>query len=148
VHRVLAPRPRGPYPARHLDTPLAKVRASGWLFYRFGLRGLLAGAWNDWHACGRSAAAKGPRVLVDPFTESSGGAWPEVSPGERFFVYPGPSGPLDSIRWEVFAEGLADHALLARLGVPPNGRPLAAVRSFHHFPQGAAWLRGARRRIS
>jgi hypothetical protein len=145
---VLAPHPRGPYPARWLDTPLAKVRAAAWLSYRFGLRGLFAGDWNDWHACGGKAAARVPRALVDPFTESCGGAWPAVSPGERFFVYPGPSGPLDSIRWEAFAEGLADYALLSRRGVPAGGRLLAAVHSFHHFPQSAAWLRGARRRLS
>ena len=134
---VLGPRPRGPYPARLLDTPLAKLRLTAWLCYRFGLRGLLADGYNDWRTGGG----------VDPFTESCGGAWPAISPGELFFVYPGPEGPLDSIRWEVFAEGLADRSILGLQSVQPGGRLLAAVHSFHHFPKNAGWLRGAKAQL-
>ena len=35
--------------------------------------------------------------------------WPS---GDMFFVYPGPSGPLDSIRWELMRQGIQDYEAL------------------------------------
>jgi hypothetical protein len=134
---ALGSRPRGSYPSRFLDTPLAKVRIIGWLLYRFRLRGFLGAGYNDWYT-------SGTRALVDPFTESSGRAWPSVPAGELFLVYPGPRGPIDSIRWEIFGEGLSDYALLASAGMPASARTLSAIRNFHRFPRDPAWVRKAR----
>ncbi len=134
---ALGPRPRGPYLSRFIDTPLAKLRMIGWLFYKFHMRGFLGGGYNDWYA-------SGTRTLIDPFTEVSGRAWPSVSAGEPFLVYPGPRGPIDSIRWEILGEGLCDYALLACARVPASARLLAGIRNFHRFPKDAAWVRRAR----
>ncbi len=134
---ALGSRPRGSYPSRFLDTPLAKIRMIGWLLYRFRLQGFLGGGCNDWYA-------SGTRTLVDPFTEASGRAWPSVPSGAPFLVYPGPRGPIDSIRWEIFGEGLSDYALLASAGVPASARLLSAIRNFHKFPKDPAWMRKAR----
>jgi hypothetical protein len=137
---ALGSHPRGPYLSRFIDTPLAKVRMGGWLFYKFRMRGFLGGGYNDWYA-------SGTRTLIDPFTESSGRAWPSVAAGEPFLVYPGPRGPIDSIRWEIFGEGLSDYALLASAGVQASHRLLSAIRNFHRFPKDPAWIRKARHEI-
>jgi hypothetical protein len=130
--------PRGPYLNRLLDTPLSKIRMSGWLFHRFQLLGFLHWGYNYWY---RSQT----RELIDPLTESAGGAWPGWAHGDPFLVYPGATGPVDSIRWEIFAESLTDYALLGTLGVDPRGKLLSPLQDFDRFPKSPAWLRRARR---
>jgi len=85
--------PRGKFLNRLLDTPLAKARMAGWLFYRFGVGGFLHWGYNYWYK-------SQTQQLIDPFTVTDGLAWPGWAYGDTFQVYPGPGGPLDSIRWE------------------------------------------------
>lgn len=132
--------PRGRYLNRLLDTPLAKIRMSGWLFYRFGFKGFLHWGYNYWYK-------RQTRQMIDPFTVSDGLAWPGWAHGDTFVVYPGPDGPIDSIRWEVFAESLQDYALLQTLGVDPNARLLSGLKDFDDFPKSEAWHRAARRKL-
>lgn len=58
-------------------------------------------------------------------------SWPEEvyeSPvfrfvqGDEYQVYPGPEGPLSSIRWELLKEGIEDYELIAQLRIKSNGR--------------------------
>jgi glycosyl hydrolase family 123 len=130
--------PRGRYLNRLMDTPLAKIRASGWLFYRFGVKGFLHWGYNYWYK-------RHTQQIIDPFTVSDGLAWPGWAYGDTFVVYPGPDGPIDSIRWEVFAESLQDYALLQTLGVEP--KRLSAFKTFEDFPKGADWYLGTLRRL-
>ncbi len=132
--------PRGRFLNRLLDTPLAKVRMAGWLFYRFGVGGFLHWGYNYWYK-------SQTQQLIDPFTVTDGLAWPGWAYGDTFQVYPGPDGPLDSIRWEVFAESLQDYALLQTLGVPRDGALLAPLRDFDDFPKDGRWLLAARREL-
>ena len=132
--------PRGRYLNRLLDTPLAKIRGTGWLLYRFGLRGFLHWGYNYWYK-------SQTRQMIDPFTVSDGLKWPGWAFGDTFEVYPGPDGPIDSIRWEVFAESLQDYALLQTLGVERDSAALAAFRSFDSFPKDAKWYGAARKKL-
>jgi hypothetical protein len=132
--------PRGRFLNRLMDTPLAKIRMSGWLFARFEMRGFLHWGYNYWQRQGRIE-------MIDPFTESSGMAWPGWAYGDTFEVYPGPTGPLDSIRWEVWAESLQDMALLQTAGIAPDSRLLRPLRSFESFPKTKQWVYSARRSI-
>ena len=132
--------PRGKYVQRLLDTPLAKIRMSGWLFYRLGALGFLHWGYNYWYK-------SQTQELIDPFTEQSGAAWPNWAYGDPFVVYPGPDGPLESIRWEVFAESLQDYALLQSAGVDPEDLLLADLRDYDDFPSSEDWIRSARERI-
>jgi hypothetical protein len=84
---------------------------------------------------------------VDPFTVQDGENWPYWPSGDTFLIYPGEKGPIDSIRWEVFAESLQDQALLQTLGVDPNGRALAMLKSFEDFPKSEAWIHATRKAI-
>ena len=132
--------PRGRYVNRLMDTPLAKIRMIGWLLYRWPFGGFLHWGYNYWY---RSQT----RELIDPYQVQDGHKWPGWAYGDCFEVYPGPDGPVDSIRWEVFAEGLQDHALLQTLGVDRAARALTPLRSFEDFPRSADWVPTARRRL-
>ncbi len=132
--------PRGEYLNRELDTPLTKIRMSGWLFYKLRARGFLHWGYNYWYQ-------SQTRNLIDPFTEQSGAAWPGWAYGDTFVVYPGPAGPIDSIRWEVFSESLQDYALLQQVGMSPDDSSLEAIRDYAKFPKDAQWIAKQRKAI-
>lgn len=56
-------------------------------------------------------------------------------------------GPLDSIRWEVFAESLQDYAMLQSAGIRRDDPMLAALKTYADFPKNEAWLRAAIEKI-
>ena len=121
--------PVGPYLNRFMDTPLAKIRMSGWLFYKLEAQGFLHWGYNYWHVMESEA-------MIDPFTNPG---WP---PGDFFVVYPGLDGkPMDSIRWEVFAESLQDYAMLQTAGIKPDDPMLAGIKSYGDFPKTEKWIR-------
>ena len=124
--------PRGRFLNRLIDTPLAKIAMHGFLFYRWPFRGFLHWGYNYWYE-------SQTRNLIDPFTVQDGQWWPGWASGDPFQVYPGPDGPVDSMRWEVFAESLQDYALLQTLGVERDDPLLAPLRSFEDFPKTEAW---------
>jgi hypothetical protein len=132
--------PRGRYLNRLMDTPLIKIRMSGWLFYRFGVQGFLHWGYNYWYK-------RQTRTLIDPFTESAALYWPRWAYGDPFVVYPGEKGPIDSIRWEVFAASLQDYALLQAAGIDPADSLLEPFEDFDSFPKEESWLIAARRKV-
>jgi hypothetical protein len=125
--------PRGPWLNRFMDTPLTKVRMSGWIFYKQNARGFLHWGYNYWHRMEREE-------ILDPFTESSGEDWPGIPAGDPFVVYPGKGGPIDSIRWEVFAESLQDYAILQTAGVKRADPMLSDIKTYAEFPRSADWI--------
>lgn len=129
--------PRGHYLNRLLDTPLLKIRLSGWLFYRLRARGFLHWGYNYWYE-------SQTRHLIDPFQITDGMRWPGWAYGDTFVVYPGPDGPVDSLRWEIFAEGLQDYALLQAAGIDPDDASLADIIDFAEFPRDPTWLQARR----
>ncbi|QEH38420.1 hypothetical protein OJF2_70210 [Aquisphaera giovannonii] len=132
--------PSGPWLNRFLDTPLVKVRMSGWLFHRLGAKGFLHWGFNYWHKMEREE-------IGDPFHDASNGSWPGIPFGDPFLIYPGEDGPIDSIRWEVFAESLQDMAVLQAAGVKPDDAILSDIRSYADFPKSEDWLRRAVDRV-
>ncbi len=62
-------------------------------------------------------------------------------------VYPGESGPIDSIRWEVFAESLQDYAMLQTAGIKPDDPLLAPLKSYAQFPKDESWIEAARTKV-
>ena len=132
--------PRDRYLQRLLDTPLPKIRMAGWLFFRLQARGFLHWGHNYWFVFCTSR-------IGDPFADASVGAWPGLPYGDPFVVYPGPEGPIDSIRWEVFSESLQDYALLQAAGVRPDDALLAPIKDYADFPKTINWLAAARRTV-
>ncbi|MFP4443388.1 MAG: glycoside hydrolase domain-containing protein [Spirochaetia bacterium] len=132
--------PKGDFLNRHMDTPLSKIGMSGFLFYKLGIRGFLHWGYNYWYR-------RASRELIDPFTVTDAGAWPEWAYGDPFTVYPGPEGPIDSIRWEVFSLALEDYALLQTLETDPNSPVLSEIRSFSDFPNKSTDPENIRRKL-
>ena len=121
-----------------MDTPLAKIRMNGWLFYRWPFQGFLHWGYNYWYQ-------SQTRNKIDPFVVQDGLKWPGWAYGDCFMVYPGGNGPLDSIRWEVFSESLQDYALLQTLGI--SGENLLEIHSFENFPKSADWINKTRKSL-
>ncbi len=132
--------PRGRFVNRLLDTPLVKLRMLGWLCFRFEVLGFMHWGYNYWYRCGE-------RMLIDPFTEQAARNWPAWPYGDTFVVYPSPEGPIDSIRWEIFAESLQDYALLQTLDIQPDDPRLTVFEDFDRFPKQLDWLRTMRREL-
>ncbi len=132
--------PRGRYAQRLLDTPLVKTRMFGWLFYRNRARGFLQWGYNYWYK-------SQTRELIDPYQVTDALRWPDWSYGDSFMVYPGEDGPVDCLRWEVFAEGLQDYALLQTVGTDPDDPMLGDIVDYAVFPREESWLRARRREL-
>ncbi|MDT8390335.1 MAG: DUF4091 domain-containing protein [Lentisphaeria bacterium] len=132
--------PRKEWLNRLMDTPLPKIAMHGFLFYRWPAMGFLHWGCNYWYK-------SQTRQLIDPFMVSDGCKWPNWAYGDTFQVYPGPDGPIDSIRWEVFAESLQDYSLLQTLGVDRNDPRLAPLKSFKDFPKKARWRNQLKRQL-
>jgi hypothetical protein len=132
--------PRGRFLNRLTDTPLAKIGMHGFLFYRWPFEGFLHWGANYWYR-------RGSRETIDPFSIQDGHGWPNWAYGDPFVVYPGPDGPIDSIRWEVFGESLQNYALMQTLGVDRDGELLSSIRSFEDFPKSENWIHETRRRL-
>jgi len=82
------------YPNRFLDYPLSAVRVLHWVNFTERLVGYLHWGWNYWGE--------------DPF----GPPTDRLPPGDTHIVYPGPEGPLNSIRWEIQRESAEDFEYL------------------------------------
>lgn len=132
--------PRGPYLNRLFDTPLPKIRMAGWLFYRLGANGFLHWGHGYWYKMETQR-------LLDVFQEGAAGDWPGIPYGDPFVVYPGKDGPIDSIRWEVFAESLQDYAMLQTAGIRPDSALLSDIKTYADFPKSEAWIDRAIRNI-
>jgi hypothetical protein len=56
-------------------------------------------------------------------------------------IYPGADGrPMDSIRWEVFAESLQDYAILQSAKIKPEDPLLRDIKTYANFPKNEEWL--------
>jgi hypothetical protein len=132
--------PQGAWLNRFMDTPLPKIRMSGCLFYRLQAKGFLHWGFNYWHALEQERP-------IDPFTEGAADLWPGIPYGDPFMIYPGRDGPIDSIRWEVFAESLQDYAILQTAGIDPMDPMLADIKSYADFPKNEAWIDQTLRQI-
>ncbi len=128
--------PRAGYIQRLFDTPLWKIRMSGWLFYHLKAMGFLHWGYNYWFQFCTDQ-------IGDPFADGSNGAWPGMPYGDTFAVYPGADGPLDSIRWEIFAESLQDYALLQSAGIKPDDAMLSELKDYNDFPKTPEWVKDA-----
>ncbi len=84
----------GLYPNRFLDFPLIDVRLLHWIHATYGLQGYLHWGLNFWRG--------------DPF----GPPAENLPPGDTHAIYPGPEGPLNSLRWEIQRESLEDFEYL------------------------------------
>ncbi|WJH33710.1 DUF4091 domain-containing protein [Paenibacillus sp. CC-CFT747] len=129
--------PQGPYINRFFDTILTKIRMQGLIFYKLRTLGFLHWGFNYWYHL-TSLYDQECQKMLDPFADGSAGGMAPY--GDPFVVYPGPEGPIDSIRWEVFAEAMQDYALLQTLGINPDDEVLKPIQSYADFPKSETWF--------
>lgn len=105
--------PQGGWANRFMEQPLLKTRFLSWINFRYGIAGHLNWGYNSWRS-------------EDPFTQTTPKGGPGYLPaGDAWMVYPSDDGPLDSIRYEAWRDGSADHELLSMLA---ETEPEAAQR--------------------
>ena len=99
--------PANDYPNRFIHFPSARNRVMGMLMYHLNAHGFLHWGFNFYYT-------RYSRYAVSPYGDTTcGHAFPG---GDAFLVYPGEGGePVDSIRHEVFYEGIQDMRLLQLL---------------------------------
>ncbi len=135
-------------PNRFLHFPSARNRIMGMLMFKYDICGFLQWGFNFWYSQ-YSLDQK-----LDPFRVTDAGqAFPG---GDAFMVYPGKDGPLDSLKYEVFMEGLQDMRAL-RLLEEKIGRD-ATIKMLEdgldyqlkmdRYPGTAAWLLERREKIN
>lgn len=100
----------GPYDENHsnrfFDFPSERTRVLGIQLYINNIRGFLHWGYNFYN-CQYSEYAIDPYKVTD-----GGGAFPS---GDSFIVYPSEKGVYDSLRHEVFYDGLQDYRALRKL---------------------------------
>jgi hypothetical protein len=133
--------PTGTYANRLIDYPLLKVRLLHWLNAHFGATGYLHWGLNYWDG------------VASPFSDVEPAHTPELvlPPGDCGIVYPGPGGPLSSIRFEAMRDGIADYELIRELAEsnPTAAREIttAVIRDFDSYDLDVAHFRAVRRRL-
>ncbi len=92
---------RHPYPNFLIDYPGIDSRVPFWMLWKYGATGFAYWTVNWWM-----------EAPFDPFKDAVrfGGA-----NGDGLLLYPGPDGPIDSIRWELIRDGIEDYEYLAVL---------------------------------
>jgi hypothetical protein len=91
--------PRPPYPTLVIDYPAMAYRILPWMCWKYGLNGLLYWSVNYW--------------TTNPYDDPMNTKWQQNGNGSLY--YPGPDGPVPSIRLEVLRDGMEDYEYLARL---------------------------------
>lgn len=132
---------------RFFSMPSYRNRVIGAQLYKFNAKGFLHWGFNFWYS---QYSAK----QIDPFqvTDADCG----FPSGDAFVVYPGSDGPLDSLRWEVFYEGLQDMRALQLLeqligrekALEVLEQDLAEPITFKQYPRSIDWLLQVRHRIN
>lgn len=92
--------PTRPFPTIILDSPSLETRVLPWICWRYEIRGLLYWCVNYW-------------FLSNPWNDAM--TWPDQN-GNGSLYYPGPDGPVGSIRLEVLRDGMEDYEYLRAYG--------------------------------
>lgn len=115
--------PGGAWVNRLLDMERSRCALIPWFVYGYGLSGFLHWGANSW--------------MADPFAQSvvptgSGDASRNFLPaGDTHILYPGPEGPVISLRYEAQRLGAEDYEALAILGKKnPDGAKSLVFRNF------------------
>ncbi len=93
----------GDFPSLAADAPPGDPRLYPWLCRGHNARGMLYHPLNEWPEALVRQAPVAPEI------------WTGGGTGERFLYYPGPDGPIPSIRAERLRDGIDDFDYLARL---------------------------------
>ena len=100
--------PQVPYPTYLIDDDGISHRVLSWLQFKYNIRGILYWGVNIWSKYRNKKYSN----TIDVWNESE--LFPGAN-GDGFLVYPGPDGPLSTIRLEIIRDGNEDYEYLALL---------------------------------
>jgi hypothetical protein len=142
-----------PFPNWFVNYPLVDCRITGWLTWRYGLDGL--GYWNTnvWNY-EMAGSPQGLNYQSDPAERWPNRPWdptgfysvlgkPTDCPGCGQLVYPGPDGPISSMRLEAIRDGIEDYEYLRLLE-----RKTATLAKRRSTPARQKLLRASQRVLS
>ena len=135
-------------PNRQFGMPSIRNRIMGTLLYLYHLDGFLHWGYNFWYT------AHCQDLEIDPYLVTDAGR--KFCGGGSFMVYPGKNGPVDSLHFEVFRDGLQDlramRCLEEKIGrdavVALIHEGLSYPISMPRYPHDAEWLLEMRTRIN
>jgi hypothetical protein len=132
--------PTGTYANRLIDYPLLKVRLLHWLNFHYNTTGYLHWGLNFWG-------------VPNPFTDVERVHAPNMClpPGDAGIVYPGPKGPLSSLRFEAMRDGIEDYELFMLLAQHDEAKAKAIsgsiIRGFNDYELNVNKFNQARRQL-
>lgn len=135
-------------PNRQFGMPSARNRILGMLLYLYRMDGFLNWGHNFWYT------QFSLETDIDPYQITDAGR--AFSGGGSFMVYPGKNGPVDSLHYEVYREGLQDQRALTLLEKLVGREAAEAViyedvpyrMTLEQYPRETQWLLQARDRIN
>ena len=135
-------------PNRQFGMPSARNRIMGLILYLYNLDGFLNWGYNFWYT------QYSLKQDIDPFKVTDAGR--AFCGGGSFMVYPGEDGPVNSLHYEVFRDGLQDLRAL-RLLESHIGRN-AVIALIHdkldyqitikNYPRDNSWLLDLRQTVN
>ena len=132
---------------RFFAFPSARNRIIGMQLYKFNITGFLQWGYNFWFS-------QLSKKSINPFQNTDAGyGFPS---GDAFVVYPGEDGPIESLRLEVFYDGLQDQRALKLLESLIGKEEVSDLLesgldtpiTFSKYPQESAWLLNKREEIN
>lgn len=130
---------------RFIAMPSGRNRIMGFQLYKYGIGGFLHWGYNFYYT-------RLSRRKVNPFAETDAGA--DFPSGDAFSVYPGPDGPIESLRSMVFYEGLQDLRACRLLERYIGREAVTAILeesgtiTFNEYPRTDAGVAAIRERIN
>ena len=131
---------------RFLHFPSQRTRILGMQLYKYGMDGFLHWGYNFWfkqYSMGK----------INPFEDCTAGE--NFPAGDPFVVYPGNTGPLDSLRWEVLFEAMQDLRALQLLEKLIGRKATIALLekgidsiTMTDYPKSLQWLLDCRENIN
>ncbi len=130
---------------RFMNFPPQRNRILGMQLYVNEIAGYLHWGYNFYNSCDSL-------YPINPYSVTDGGGTFES--GDAFVVYPGKDGPLDSVRHEVFCDGLQDYRALKTIEKKiGRDKVLALLRAegmedgFKKYPKSAMWHVAFRKKL-
>ena len=135
-------------PGRMFGMPSLRNRVLGVLLYVYDCAGFLEWGYNFWFSMFNFTQE------IDPWQDSDSGR--SFRSGGAFLVYPGPDGPVDSLRHEVIAEGFEDERALRLLESKTSRNEVLALLdqvtgyriTLRKYPRDGKWLLRLREKIN
>lgn len=132
---------------RFFNMPSARNRIIGMQLYKFDAEGFLHWGYNFWFS-------QYSKKAINPFLNTD--ADHSFPSGDAFLVYPGPEGPIESIRMEVFFEALQDLRTLQLLERFIGREQVIALLeedleqpiTFSEYPRSMEWLLEKREQLN